>query len=491
MMDTTQTRPLPLSELPVYDSRYYLGSIVFFALYFLFAVQTDFIIATIVWIAVPALIGFLYYLFKIPGLAIGLMIAATSLDVVGRFNPEGMSIPVTVFHLMYFISLIILVLKKLWEGKIKINGTRIDRPLVLYLSVILISIFWSCNHEEALISFGRLVALILAMYVTLNLIDSKAGLKLVLVLVFIPALALSVYSGKEFLTSSAVEVKNALSMFKLFSRFGATFDNPNYFATFLLLPLCVAFSALAFLNIKLWKRILLFLVPIGIMSVAFIGTFSRSAWVSLFFSYLFIFSYFKNKKSWIIAISVFGVGAAIVLFQTAFFQSFLLRFTSIFEGKADPSSATRFFLINGGIQMFLNSGFLGVGFESFPIEYLKYIPHNQSLGYVHECHTLPIEILAELGLIGISLFVFFIYRILKTGFLSIRSIEDNFLRTLQIGFVAFFVGLLINFLFMPGGILNNFLWIAIGIIFSIEEINNINSSVTTVGSLRGLPGQEK
>jgi len=475
MMDTTQTRPLPLSELPVYDSRYYLGSIVFFALYFLFAVQTDFVIATIVWIAVPALIGFLYYLFKIPGLAIGLMIAATSLDVVGRFNPEGMSIPVTVFHLMYFISLIILVLKKLWEGKIKINGTRIDRPLVLYLSVILISIFWARDNQEALISFVRLVALILAMYVTLNLIDSKSGLKLVLILLFIPALALSAYSGREFLTSSAVEVKNALSMFKLFSRFGATFANPNYFATFLLLPLCVAFSALAFLKMQLWKRILLFLVPIGIMSVAFVGTFSRSAWVALFFSYLIIFSYFKNKRYWILVISVVAIGAAVVLFQTAFFQSFVLRFASIFEGKADPSSATRIFLINGGIQMFLDSWFLGVGFESFPIEYLKYIPHKQSLGYVHECHTLPIEILAELGILGISIFGVIIQRILKVGFLSIRTIEDNFLKTMQIGFVAFFAGILINYLFMPDGMLNNLIWIGIGIIFSIAKMSRVPS----------------
>lgn len=475
MMETPHTGIWPKFEASVYDRRYYLGSILFFAFYFFFAVQTDFVIATIVWIAVPALIVFLYYLFKIPGLAIGLMIAATSLDVVGRFNPEGMTIPITVFHLMYFFSIIVLVLKKLWNGPLKLKGTRIDLALVLFLILILITIFWSREREEALISFGRLVALIIVMFVTLNLVESKAGLKAVVILIFIPAVVLSAYSGREFLTSSAVEVKNALSMYKLFSRFGATFKNPNYFATFLLLPLCVAFSSLVFLKMQIWKRVLLFLVPIGIMSVAFVGTFSRSAWVALFFSYLFIFSYIKNKKYWIISGTVVLILGAVVLFQTAFFQSFVLRFSSIFEGKADSSSATRIFLINGGIQMFFDSWFLGVGFESFPVEYMKYIPHNQTLGYVHECHTLPVEIMAELGLAGILIFLFFVFWVIKIGYESIRQIEDNYLKTMQIGFVAFFIGIMINYLFMPGGILNNLIWIGIGIIFSIAEMTGYRS----------------
>lgn len=471
MNDSPDTRRLPVTQSPVYGSKYYIGSLIFFALYFLFGIKTDFYIATIAWVAIPTLIFFAYYLFKIPGLAIGLMIAATSLDVVGRLSPEGSSIPITIFHLMFFASLVILVFKMFWEGRLKLKGTRIDLSLVLFLILILITIFWSREREEAFISFARLAALIIAMYVTLNLLNSKAGFKLVMILIFIPALALSIYSGREFLTSSAVEVKNALSMFKLFSRFGATFDNPNYFATFLLLPLCVAFSGLAFLKIRMWKRVVLFLIPIGIMGVAFVGTFSRSAWVALFISYLIIFSYFKNKKYWIISGTIVLVVGVIVLFQTAFFQSFVLRFASIFEGKADPSSATRIFLINGGIQMFLDSWFLGVGFESFPVEYVQYLPHNQALAYVHECHTLPVEILAELGIVGISIFGFMIYQIIKTGFLSIRQIEDNFLKTLQIGFVAFFSGIMINFLFMPGGILNNLFWIGIGLIFSIKTMN--------------------
>lgn len=474
MSSATNSKTVPV-ETQFFSPQLFYGSMILFMVYFLVAIQTTFYIAAALVIALPLLITFAYYLFKIPGLTIGLMIAATSLDVVGRLTGEGAAIPVTIFHLMFFISIVMLVLKKLWGNRLLLFKTGIDFPLFLYLIFIGITIFWSRERLDAITSLGRLFALIIAMYITLNLVDSKAGVRLVIILIFLPALGLSIYASQDFLTASSVEVKNALSMLKLFSRFGATFDNPNYFATFLLLPLCISFSVLAFLEMPLWKKIVFFLIPMMIFGVAFVGTFSRSAWVAIFTSYLFIFSYFKNKKYWIAGFLLSAGLLAVILFQTAFFQSFILRFASIFEGKADPSSATRIFLINGAWQMFVDSHFVGVGFESFPSEYIRYMPPNQMLGYVHECHSLPMEVLAELGLIGITLFFIVFLRAFKIGRDSIKQASDNFCRTIQIGFVAFYIGLMINFLFMPGGILNNLLWISLGLIFALKRLNEASA----------------
>ena len=455
-----------------------LGSLLFFGFYFWVALKTSFVVAIMLVIALPLLILFCYYLFKIPGLAIGLMIAATSLDVVGRLTAKGAALGLTVFHLMFLVSLVIFIFRKLWDADFSFKKTRIDFALLLFLIIIGISIFWSRDRQEAMISLGRLVALIIAMYLTLNMVESKASVKLVAILIFIPALILSVYAGRDFVTASSVEVKNALSMLKLFSRFGATFENPNYFATFLLLPLCLSFAALSFFRISFWKKGVYFIIPMAIFGVAFVGTFSRSAWVALFAAYLYIFAYFKNKKYWILGALITLIILAVALYQTAFFQSFVLRFASIFEGKTDPSSATRIFLIAGGWQMFVKSYFFGVGFESFPIEYHQhYQPPGQALGYVHECHTLPMEILAELGLIGLIIFAVIIYRTIQFGMQVIRQTTDNFYRTIQIGLVAFFLGLLVNFLFMPGGILNNLFWIGMGLIWAIGYLVSERKSI--------------
>lgn len=453
-------------------SRYWLwiGTLLLFPGFFLLAIQTSFPFALILVLAVPLAIAFFYYAVKIPGLIIGLMIAATSLDVMGRITPKGAAIPITVFHLVFFLALLVLIFKKIWQKDLSVRATGVEWPLLLFLFWITITIFWSQDQEEGLISLARLVALVIAMYTTLNLVESKAGLRLIVILTLIPALGLSSYAAYNFLTASAVEVKNALSMLKLFSRFGATFEDPNYFATFLLLPLCLVFSSLAFLAIPYWKRIVLFLIPGGVFLIAFVGTFSRSAWVALAVSWLFIFIYFKHKRYWALAGGVFILLAIFIFFQTAFFQSFWLRFASIFEGKTDPSTATRFFLIQGGIQMFFDSYGFGVGFESFPWIYPQYMPPNQALSYVHESHTLPIEILAETGWLGLSMFGFMIYRTFQIGLTSIRQTRDNFFRTMQIGLVAYLLGLLINFLFMPGGILNNLFWIGMGSVFSIAQL---------------------
>ncbi|MBN2092430.1 O-antigen ligase family protein [candidate division KSB1 bacterium] len=462
----------PDAEKSTFSLKLLGGTLLFFALYFLMAIQTSFEIATIFWFAIPVVVVGVLYFIKIPGIGIGLMIASTTLDVVGRLSSNTAAFAMTVFKLFFLAFLVTAIFKRLWEKNLKVVRSGIDVELILYFVWVTTTVFWSRDPVDAPLSVIRLASLILTMYLVLNMVENKTDFYLIIILMIVPAMGLSAYASKEFLTASSVEVKNALSMLKLFSRFGATFSNPNYFATFLLYPLCICFAGLAFLNIKFWKKIIYFIIPAALFGVAFVGTFSRSAWIAICFSYLFIFSYFKNKRYWITGfLAVFTV-LAIILFQTAFFQSFLLRLTSIFEGKADPSTATRFFLISGGLQMFFNSYFLGVGYESFSVEYLKYMPPGQQLGYVHECHTLPVEILAELGLIGFILVAVIFYKTFKIGIQSIPKIEDNFYRTIQIALVAFLIGLHVNFLFMPGGMLNNFMWINMGLIFGIQKIVN-------------------
>ncbi|MCK5739149.1 hypothetical protein KAH55_08205, partial [bacterium] len=265
-----------LNPLPIYreENRYswrqLLSLVLVFSVYFLILVKTSWQMATILYLALPALVVFGYYLFKIPGLAIGLMISATSLDVMGRIGNTGL----TVFHLFFVVSLGIFLVTRLWEGRLSVKVTGIEGLLLVFIIYTTGTLLWSIERMDGLVSVLRLLALLVTMYLTLNLTRNKNSVRLILILTFIPAVLLSAYSGRDFLTSSGVEVKNALSMLKLFSRFGATFENPNYFATFLLFPMCISFAGLAFLKIHLWKKVVLFAIPMGIMAVAFVGTFS-------------------------------------------------------------------------------------------------------------------------------------------------------------------------------------------------------------------------
>ncbi|MCI0512105.1 hypothetical protein L0128_02725, partial [candidate division KSB1 bacterium] len=71
------------------------GTLLFFLLYFLLSIQTSFEIATIFWLAIPVIIVVLLYFIKIPGIGIGLMIASTTLDVVGRLSSDTAAFAMT------------------------------------------------------------------------------------------------------------------------------------------------------------------------------------------------------------------------------------------------------------------------------------------------------------------------------------------------------------------------------------------------------------
>ncbi|MCK5738015.1 hypothetical protein KAH55_02495, partial [bacterium] len=76
----------------------------------------------------------------------------------------------------------------------------------------------------------------------------------------------------------------------------------------------------------------------------------------------------------------------------------------------------------------------------------------------------------EQGWIGLTLFGAIVVATFRKGLRSVRVAEDNFLRTIQIGMLAFLLGVLLNFCFMPGGLLNNFIWIAVGLVFSLAGL---------------------
>jgi len=216
---------------------------------------------------------------------------------------------------------------------------------------------------------------------------------------------------------------------------------------------------------------LLLLGMAAVIMVGLVGTFSRAAWVALLPA-LFIVIYFSKYRAAIfMSILVLTLTAVIILWNTPFVKSVIMRFSSLATASADPSSMTRVFLFQGGWDMLLDTYFMGVGYRAFPVYYEKiYRPHSQVLFDVFESHTLPMEILAELGVIGFTLFVYFMVRYFKYGLGSVNKIDNPYFRACQIGVVASMAGYLTNALFSPGQLASNYLWIGFGLTYAIPPL---------------------
>ncbi len=448
-----ERRPLKISAL-------------IFLLYFVLAIKTDFLLSFAILIGLVLVLALSWLMLKYPGYGVGVMIIGTSLDQLGKIPGT----PITIFHLGFALSLGAWLVQRLLDPQKPFRRTNFDLPLLLFLAMISFSLLYTPDPEEAVVQFLRLLALVVVLYVTLNVIEERMTLAAALAALILSAVALSGYALSSLGSTSSSLMQLAVGFSKVFGRFGATFENPNYFASYLMLALSAAFAFIVFGGVH-WVIRLMLLPASVVMLVAMAGTFSRAAWVAMIAAAGVIVFYSRYRRLIFISSVILILISVPLLWNSVFFQSFVMRFTSVSNASADPSSMTRVFLFRGGLNMLLDSYFLGVGFRGFPVYYQRsYIPHNQALFDVFESHTLPMEILAELGIIGFLLFVWLIKRYFQYAYSTISSLRTPFLRASYIGVVAAMTGYFVNSLFSPGQLSGNFLWIGFGLTYAIPRL---------------------
>lgn len=452
------------------EERQALGvSALIFLFYFVLAVKSEFLISFAVCTGLVLALAAFLLLLHYPGYTVAIMIVGTALDQLGRIPGT----PITVFHLGFLLCALIWLVQLLRAGQPEFHTTNFNLPLLLFLGWISFSLIYTPDRGDAAVHFLRLLALVFTMYLTINVIRERATLAAALGALILSAFALSAYALSSLGATSTSLMQLAVGFSKVFGRFGATFENPNYFATFLMLALAISGSLIINRGAG-WLLQLMLLAASGVILVALVGTFSRAAWVALIPAALFVTYFSRYRNAIFIVASVTIMLAVVLLWESAFVQSFVMRFASLSEASSDPSSMTRLFLFRGGWQMLEDSWFMGVGYRAFPVLYQQhYIPHNQTLFDVFESHTLPMEVLAELGLVGLFLFAWFNLRYFQYAWRAIHRISSPFLRASLIGVVAAMIGYYTNALFSPGQLSGNFLWLGFGLTYAIPRLEQV------------------
>ena len=173
--------------------------------------------------------------------------------------------------------------------------------------------------------------------------------------------------------------------------------DPNYFAAILLLPLSLAIGGL--LSSRFWSKRLAFLLVTLLVSYALLLSMSRGAMIAVL---VMVFVYFRRlrvRKAGLIVVSLFVV-ASLAMPE---------RFFSRLQGVSATQGAggARVGIWAVGWAAAKDYGTIGAGLSNFPIVYDKYIgasPHFLGSGFV--AHNIYVEMLVELGLVGLFLFGF-------------------------------------------------------------------------------------
>ena len=424
-------------------------------------------IALAVLFSIPALVFLLYQIVKHPYLGILFMVIGTALDTTGRVPGIGL----TPFHIGAVATFFSLAFNKLYKNEYVLTVPDISGVLYCYIVLILFSLLYSPSKIGGGVDFLRITALVIVMLSVVNVITTKKQVYVVLSVLVLCSFVLSVLSLRDILGNSVDLLSLLTNLNRVGNRTVATFDNPNNLALFLMFSLTVVVSIVINSNAALWKKSILVLIAILVLA-AIGGTYSRAVWLSTSVAVTFIIFYSKHRNKILLSVAAAVIVFGLVFFHHPFVQSIFMRINSITQVGKEASNSTRLFIFSGGLNMFFDSHLIGVGFGGFPHYYSSlYMPPGQLLRDVHECHSLPIEILAETGIIGIILAISIVRRFFKSSIRVISQLNDDPLfRACYIGLVAAMIGFFIDKLFSTGGLLHNWLWLGLGLVYACIKI---------------------
>lgn len=306
----------------------------------------------------------------------------------------------------------------------------LSKNKIVFISFIffylLLSVFISKNSIESIIVLYKIIILIVVFLISYN-IFKKSDYSITICAVF---------SVSLFLESLVV-------LFQVFSSLeGLTgiASNPNISSSSIIIKLPIIIYFVHQVK-KKWNKFLLRVIEyLSIIGIIILG--SRLGLISLFIIYFFYFFWYKNHR----LNQVFSI---VVIFTFSFFinnsqtvNNFDLSSLRIENLNNDESTNQRLNFYKKAIDLSFNKPFTGYGLGSWKYESLPYDNNNNNDILVpYYTHNDFLQILFELGIIGLAAYLFFLIILFK----KILFLKDKLRGILIIIFIAFVINSLLNF----------------------------------------------
>ncbi len=388
------------------------------------------------------LLSFTITLFK-PEYGVYLVVFLAPLLV--RFGERFGPFPFSIIELIFLSVFLAFVIKKATNKEKLFIKTPLDKPIIAYLLLILLSslLFFTKINPSFGTFFSRLNHILVIqpwdpyffMYLLFNIVEVIAFFYLIVNTIktkkqinnIVFLLLLSAFFVCSFAVFQVVKSHYAAS---------ADFYDSNEFGGYLTLIVPLAFS-LAFFNKE--KKHWFYIFMAIFSSIALILSISAGALVGVFAGILLLiilsfkkeFSFAKHHKIIATIILVLVVLSSVFLFSIKDTRScthnvFCRNAFQIFDEKLDSNFASgRVHYWNLGLDLFRQNPLFGGGLGS-------YMAINQ-VGYQHYVYNYFLIIAAETGIFALAAFIWLLARIYKTTFSFIKKQGFN---ALMIGLIC-------------------------------------------------------
>lgn len=298
-------------------------------------------------------------------------------------------------------ALILLGLKTIAEGKLRIKNSPFDIPVLLLLLISLLSAAFSVNRADALIAFVPLLFTGMLYFTLVNLIKGERQLLFVLSSLTLGAVLSALLTILSFF--KIYPLPFAYSHVTFFTSFGSLLDQALYLA--LILPISGYFAFVFLSSVLGGKK----------------SSFSTTKYAQSKFS--------GSLVTFTIAFIIIAIALAITVYMLVTSQKpLILPFqfglqTAFASISQDSLQVLKSFMLGSGVGTYLND-FTRYKTASYNLD------ANLWAFTFFRSSTYVLELLATTGILGIATFLFLTYRIIK---------EKEFFLPLIFALIAAFV----------------------------------------------------
>lgn len=339
-----------------------------------------------------------------------------------------------VYQIIVLVAIDLLLFDRIIRGKRIRVKTPVNNPLIGWIVLALISCAYSTDRADSMEAFSHFLVYPAALFILSHTFRTRSQKLLLLYTVIAASLmmAIPVFLQSLFFSNDneSREVLRSL-----------IYVNPNNLAGFIemTIPIVIGLSIYYFTE----KIRLLFLgLVLGGLFFLHMSTISRGGWIGVCFGLSFMaisfisFKELPKQKIWIVL-------AGLLFFVFLFFvYTPALEKISLMVRSEDPTVRNRIEIWKSTITMIKDYPLFGVGPGQYANIFTQYHPptHEDRVFYAHNEY---LQIIAELGVLAIPLYIWSMIKLFFAGF-SKRNEESRFEQIVALGAMSGIVALLLH-----------------------------------------------
>lgn len=384
-----------------------------------------------------------------------------------------------ILHTALYGALALIAIKLLLQRNRGAIQTPLDLPIAALVCIIVISTVFSTDALMSLKSIKRtLISFLLVYYVSVYGTDSLSRAKRLVFAFLSGSLVISIYGLYAFVAGYGA----------LDGRILSTFYHPNRFANYLMFALAISYSMLVSYCPSSGSRVFLYSVLIT-CAFAFVLTASRGAAFGLVAGLFAVFGP-RDRRVWLALVGVVLVLLVAIPFQRNGQDLSRSHLLECFQDELNFKTALgeRPYLWRSGLKMAKDHPIVGTGYgKTFNLLYKpEYAPDGVTQDH-SSAHNVLIEVAAELGLVGLAVFLWLHIVIFRVGFGLVRgkdASDNKFVRATAAGILTALIGIMIN------GMFNYFYrdrlilayWFLVAVLISLSRLQRGARSGCEVGA---------